>query len=639
VGYWMGFSIVAVLFLVPATIGNQHLAGRGKMAVSTFWTAGWAGVAASLAFREHEDWFHLASAFFALACYLIAFVYYISLLFRYNTMEANEKERPEHLNDTTFARWREVLGEEYIKSRKASFQTMEEWDEMFDFIQESFNKKAKEAENLPAEEKARTQKVYSLKNLSEFMKIIAKPATKDFLDQLSLPLEERRIYKESKVSLAASQLETAKKDGSGDVAQFEAKLAEAKMLLEPVPPPDSCPSTCAKSCMQWFNPHEDESKIIEDKSQTELIDAARRELEAEDESPVEEDHRDGADKFVDSTMTFVGMKAANDKEKFFFPSIMLVVSVSVIMLGIWFVHTMENYFKSVDTGLTTLQEQLKTADQLVMMGNHLCPNVYMMSMGKNVTIGMVAAGYTKQVQGLGPDIESFTDAFSIAWRIGEALACVTIIRTLFAACTWYRKIALEVRDTGTSYTHFARYGVTPAEFKDTIVPILTPSMASEFLAQFIYGTGFGCVFIWLFSTVISTIFIWDFTRDKIFSALGPEMLFVIGGKLVQAVILNQIADKFLTTLTKRTETAAHASIQVRQPALFCLYFPMLTIFNCFIGIVDAMKRVFAYLGVFIKVLMRPDRTLLREGGYEKDSLFVSFMATIEMYHNNGSHQF
>ena len=28
---------------------------------------------------------------------------------------------------------------------------------------------------------------------------------------------------------------------------------------------------------------------------------------------------------------------------------------------------------------------------------------------------------------------------------------------------------------------------------------------------------------------------------------------------------------------------------------------MLTIFNCFIGIVDAMKRVFAYLGVFESV--------------------------------------
>lgn len=200
-------------------------------------------------------------------------------------------------------------------------------------------------------------------------------------------------------------------------------------------------------------------------------------------------------------------------------------------------------------------------------------------------------------------------------------------------------MALETRITNTVMVQYEKYGVTPEEFKNEVMPDLSPSMAAQFFGQYLYCTLIGGLCQFSLYAFIATLFIYEKTRDSILSSFGISILWILLGIIFQALVINNVLDKVVTKSEKKSITDPWPTMTIERPVAFALLFPVAAFFHCFVGVVDGTKRTMTFFAVMLKVLLRPDRTILREGGFKQDGLFTSFMATLMLCHNNGSRAF
>jgi len=328
----------------------------------------------------------------------------------------------------------------------------------------------------------------------------------------------------------------------------------------------------------------------------------------------------------------------DDVNLFFFPTLMMLILFSAFLILVYLMSFMEDGYTSARDNLEELYVQVGKADLALKMGNDLCPNLFSLKYG-NLTIGQVAHGYSMMVKDFDDDIASFKDALYYSWHIGMAFMGYLVLNAIRLSFAWYRKIALECRQRGSTFSHFERYGVTPREFDTEVLPLLTPSKAAELLGQFAYGIVIGTMVGWFFITLIVQLFAWKTSRETFFDNFPWQtILYAMGAVIFQKIVVDNVLDIFCSKREKRFASDTRMPNRITKPVLFCIVFPIAMMFHCFVGVMDGMKRLFVYMGVLVKVLMRTDRTLLREGGFDKDGLFFSFMATIEVLHNNGSYE-
>jgi hypothetical protein len=310
-------------------------------------------------------------------------------------------------------------------------------------------------------------------------------------------------------------------------------------------------------------------------------------------------------------------------------------------------------YHTVDDKLGNYSHTLQSIDDAIEKASHACPGLFVKSCTyshgatacANISVVAMAQGIKARANDdLYPKIENVLDVLPYTWRIAEAIAGLLILLSFSHNLMWYRKIALEVQQEGTTSRHFGRYGVDWPEFTQTIAPHLSPSMASQYVGQVFWNT-FLCayvsfVFFLLVLTVISDKDYWYLVRDYFGHNTGDRILglfYTFLGALIVNVAVQIVLDKWCTRVTRRFGTDHLAKIHIIRPALFSILYPVAMLFNFPFSLIFAVKRVFLYLWITFKTISRSDRTLVREGGFNLDNMFMSFLATIEMYHNNGSH--
>jgi len=583
-------------------------------------------------------------------------------------------DRQEEMYRCTFKKKREVLAKLLSDVEALDQAQLTDFDEMFAGFEEHFEQKQASAST------EHERKVHSLSTLSMFLVMVVEPQFKPFFREIAKPPEDRSLTYRHDLLVAEQELAKLKasKAIAEQIVEAEKVVQEKKELLEVFFHGSSAsqtgPSLWGACCAAFirtikvfgFLPETCRSYTSTkngngSESMQEAMQVRRDQTDATHQEEIQakqlKEEIMTSTNWARLTLRCLGVIKPGDTNIFFFPTVVIFTFLAVSLYVVVMAFMAENQYALAKEGLTSISHSIKNVNIYINMTERFCPGLYAMPADMffgvtmaNATVGDVAPTLSgKLTTELAHQLDGVIGDIAISWRLATVATVVFLLYTALKTVYWYRKIALECEAEGSTHRHFARFGVEWPEFVETVQPNMTASMSAQFFGNFSWSvvtcfSGIFVVLLLLFTAVVNPA-VWKLLLGEFLSIFSSVNSFwatflstftFVGGILLLQVGLSMIMDNVCTKMEMQFSNDMLPRVVITRPVLFCCFYPLMVMVYWVMAPILATKVLILYVWVTLKTLLRHDRTVIREGGYNLDSLFMPFMATIEFFHNHKS---